>query len=243
MKLFLQLAWVGQLAKAKIAVQQILRDTKSGMRYIRLRNSYLKRSQHRFKFLKWRDRHHKQSTIKMAKQITSWSTHISQGNTWKIYLRKTDSEKAHIKHFSLECTHHEFEIIRLWEQPEEVFLRYPGLMPFAALADTEDPEATLRQVAQRVQQIPDPETQANISAASAILAGLRLDNDIILRSLGRDIMQESTMYQLILTEGGAKEKRSIAINLLRMGLTLSDIATAVGLSLEEVKKIQLSESL
>jgi predicted transposase YdaD len=124
-----------------------------------------------------------------------------------------------------------------------VFLRYPGLIPFAVLGDTEDPEATLREVAHRVQQIPDPEAQANISAASAILAGLRLDSDIISRLLRRDIMQESTMYQSILTEGGAKEKRSIAINLLRMGLTLSDIAKAVELSLEEVKKIQLSESL
>jgi predicted transposase YdaD len=62
-------------------------------------------------------------------------------------------------------------------------------------------------------------------------------------TLRRDVMQESTVYQSILTEGGAKEKRSIAVNLLRMGLTLSDIAKAVELSLEEVKKIQLSESL
>jgi hypothetical protein len=60
-----------------------------------------------------------------------------------------------------------------------MFLRYPGLIPFAALGDTEDPEATLRQVAQRVQEIPDPEAQANISAASAILAGLRLDDEKI----------------------------------------------------------------
>jgi predicted transposase YdaD len=62
-------------------------------------------------------------------------------------------------------------------------------------------------------------------------------------TLRRAVMQESTVYQSILTEGGEKEKRSIAVNLLRMGLALSDIATAVGLSLEEVKKIQLSESL
>jgi predicted transposase YdaD len=161
----------------------------------------------------------------------------------RIYLRETDSDKVHVNHFSLERTHHEFEVIRLWEQPAEVFLRYPGLIPFAVLGNTKDPEATLSEVAQRVQQIPDPEAQANISAASAILAGLRLDSNIISRLLRRDIMQESTMYQSILTEGGAKEKRSIAVNLLRMGLTLSDIATAVGLSLEEVKQIQLSESL
>jgi predicted transposase/invertase (TIGR01784 family) len=183
-----------------------------------------------FRMLDYRTRGHRKYPDKTMRQVV-------------IYLTKTDSEKAHVNHFSLERTHHEFEVIRLWEQPAEVFLRYPGLIPFAVLGDTEDPEATLSEVAQRVQQIPDPETQANISAASAILAGLRLNSDIISRLLRRDIMQESTMYQSILTEGGAKEKRSIAVNLLRMGLALSDIATAVGLSLEEVKKIQLSESL
>jgi predicted transposase/invertase (TIGR01784 family) len=183
-----------------------------------------------FRMLDYRTRGHRKYPDKTMRQVV-------------IYLTKTDSEKAHVNHFSLERTHHEFEVIRLWEQPAEVFLRYPGLIPFAMLGDTEDPEATLSEVAQRVQQIPDPEDQANISAASAILAGLRLNSDIISRLLRRDIMQESTMYQSILTEGGAKEKRAIAVNLLRMGLALSDIATAVGLSLEEVKKIQLSESL
>jgi predicted transposase YdaD len=134
-------------------------------------------------------------------------------------------------------------VIRLWEQPAEVFLRYPGLIPFAVLGDTEDPEATLSEVAHRVQQIPDPEAQANISAASAILAGLRLDSDIISRLLRRDIMQESTMYQSILTEGDARRQRVTVINLLRKGFALGDIAEVVELSLEEVKKIQLSESL
>jgi predicted transposase/invertase (TIGR01784 family) len=183
-----------------------------------------------FRMLDYRTRGHRKYPGKTMRQVV-------------IYLTEIDSEKVHQTSFSLERTHHEFEVIRLWEQPAEVFLRYPGLIPFAVLGDTEDPEATLSEVAQRVQQIPDPEDQANISAASAILAGLRLNSDIISRLLRRDIMQESTMYQSILTEGGAKEKRSIAVNLLRMGLALSDIATAVGLSLEEVKKIQLSESL
>jgi predicted transposase/invertase (TIGR01784 family) len=183
-----------------------------------------------FRMLDYRTRGHRKYPDKTMRQVV-------------IYLRETDSDKVHVNHFSLERTHHEFEVIRLWEQPEEVFLRYPGLIPFAALADTEDPEATLRQVAQRVQQIPDPEVQANISAASAIMAALRLDNDIIFRLLRGDIMQESTVYQEIFAEGDAKRQRSTAINLLQMGLALTDIAKAVGLSLEEVKKIQLSESL
>jgi predicted transposase/invertase (TIGR01784 family) len=183
-----------------------------------------------FRMLDYRTRGHRKYPDKTMRQVV-------------IYLTKTDSEKAHVNHFSLERTHHEFEVIRLWEQPAEVFLRYPGLIPFAVLGDTEDPEATLREVAQRVQQIPDPEAQANISAASAILAGLRLDSDIISRLLRRDIMQESTMYQSILTEGDARRQRVTVINLLRKGFALGDIAEVVELSLEEVKKIQLSESL
>jgi predicted transposase YdaD len=183
-----------------------------------------------FRMLDYRTRGHRKYPDKTMRQVV-------------IYLTEIDSDKVHVNHFSLERTHHEFEVIRLWEQPAEVFLRYPGLIPFAVLGDTEDPEATLREVAQRVQQIPDPEAQANISAASAILAGLRLDSDIISRLLRRDIMQESTMYQSILTEGDARRQRVTVINLLRKGFALGDIAEVVELSLEEVKKIQLSESL
>jgi predicted transposase/invertase (TIGR01784 family) len=183
-----------------------------------------------FRMLDYRTRGHRKYPDKTMRQVV-------------IYLTEIDSDKVHVNHFSLERTHHEFEVIRLWEQPAEVFLRYPGLIPFAVLGDTEDPEATLREVAQRVQQIPDPEAQANISAASAILAGLRLDSNIISRLLRRDIMQESTMYQSILTEGDARRQRVTVINLLRKGFALGDIAEVVELSLEEVKKIQLSESL
>jgi predicted transposase YdaD len=64
-------------------------------------------------------------------------------------------------------------LVCLWEQPATLFLQYPGLLPFAVLGQTSDPEATLRQVAQAVNQIPDPTTQANLAAASAILAGIK----------------------------------------------------------------------
>ncbi|NJM49428.1 MAG: Rpn family recombination-promoting nuclease/putative transposase [Alkalinema sp. RU_4_3] len=183
-----------------------------------------------FRMLDYRTRGHRKYPDKPMRQVV-------------IYLQETDSDKVHVNHFSLERTHHEFEVIRLWEQPEEVFLRYPGLIPFAALSNTEDPEATLRQVAQRVEQIPDPEAQSNISAASAILAALRLDNDIIFSLLRRDIMQESTVYQAILAEGDARRQRKTVVRLLRRGLALDAIAEDLDLSIEEVKKIQLSESL
>jgi hypothetical protein len=51
----------------------------------------------------------------------------------------------------------------------------------------------MRQAAQRIDQIADPSTQANLMAASRILAGLKLEEDMIYRILRRDIMRESVV--------------------------------------------------
>ena len=163
-----------------------------------------------------------------------------------IYLRQTRSDLVRQTSFVLERTRHDFDVVRLWEQPEELFLRYPGLLPFAALGQTNDPEATLRQVAQVVSQIADPTTQANLTAASAILAGLRLEDEVIYRVLRRDIMQESTVYRSILAEGETRgeargeerKQREIARNLLRGGVNINLIASSTGLSIEEVQQLQ-----
>jgi predicted transposase YdaD len=101
-------------------------------------------------------------------------------------------------------------VVRLWEQPAALFLQYPGLLPFAALGQSESPAEMLRQATQIVEQIEEPTTQANLMAASAILAGLRLEEDVIYRLVRRDIMQESVIYRSIqdektraITSGGA----------------------------------------
>jgi predicted transposase YdaD len=75
-------------------------------------------------------------------------------------------------------------------------------------------------------------------AASGILAGLKLEQDII------DIMQESTVYRSILAEGKEERQREIAINLLRRGVAMDIIAPSTGLSVEEVHQLQqqLNES-
>jgi predicted transposase YdaD len=78
-------------------------------------------------------------------------------------------------------------------------------------------------------------------AASAILAGLRLEDDVIQRLVQRDIMQESTIYRSIQKE----RDRAIALNLLREGLSMEIIARGTGLSIEEVRQLQqqIDESL
>ncbi len=151
-----------------------------------------------------------------------------------IYLKPTTSELAYQTSYALERTRHEFDVIRLWEQPASLFLQYPGLLPFATLGQSESPAGMLRQVTQIVDQIEDPTTQANLMAASAILAGLRLEEDVIYRLVQRDIMQESVIYRSIQRD----EKRAIALNFLRDGLSVEAVARGTGLAIEEVRQLQ-----
>jgi len=155
-----------------------------------------------------------------------------------IYLKPTTSRLVYETAYVMERTRHEFDVIRLWEQPTSVFLQYPGLLPFTALGQTANPAETLRQATEIVDQIEDPATQANLMAASAILAGLRLEQDVIYSLVRRDIMQESVIYRSIQEETEAKAKRSIALNFLRDGLSVEAVARGTGLSIEEVQQLQ-----
>ena len=99
-----------------------------------------------------------------------------------------------------------------------------------------------------VDQIEEPTTQANLMPASAILARLRLEEDVIYTLVRRHIMQESVIYRSIQQEAEARaearKQREIALNLLRGGVEINLIASSTGLSLEEVGQLQqqLNES-
>jgi predicted transposase/invertase (TIGR01784 family) len=71
-----------------------------------------------------------------------------------VYLRPTRSPRVYQNTFEISGLRGEFEVVRLWEQP------------------TDDREGVLREVARRVEEIPQRRSQSNIAAASAILAGL-----------------------------------------------------------------------
>ncbi len=102
----------------------------------------------------------------------------------------------------------------------------------------------MRQAAQQIGQIEDSEAQANLIAASGILAGLRLEDEVVYRILRRDIMQESTVYRSIQREVQEERDRAIALNLLREGVAIETIVRSTGLSIEEVQQLQqqLNES-
>jgi predicted transposase/invertase (TIGR01784 family) len=135
-----------------------------------------------------------------------------------LYLQPTTSNRARQTTFELESTRHEFEVIRLWEQPTRDFLQSPGLLPFAVLSQTADRLGTLQQVAQAIDQIADVRAQSNVAASTFILAGLLLDETAIQQILRRDVMQESVTYQAIKAEGrqeGRQEgERSLVLRLL-----------------------------
>ncbi|MBE9210065.1 Rpn family recombination-promoting nuclease/putative transposase [Nostoc sp. LEGE 06077] len=163
-----------------------------------------------------------------------------------IYLDKTSSEKVYQTTFTTAKMRHEFSVIRLWEQPPEIFLRTPGLLPFAVLSATENKASTLQQVAAAVDKIDERRTQSNISAAAAILAGLVLDQEVIGRLFRRDIMSESVIYQMIQNEaeeqGRNKKAREIAANMLVEGMSIDLITRLTGLPPEVVQQLQQQQT-
>jgi predicted transposase YdaD len=44
-------------------------------------------------------------------------------------------------------------VIRLWEQPKEIFFQLPGLLPFAVLSNTDNRYEFLKQVAIELDKI------------------------------------------------------------------------------------------
>jgi len=118
-----------------------------------------------------------------------------------IYLKSSGSELVFQQSFDIPGTRHDFQVVRLWEQPEEVFWRSPGLFALAVLSRTEDRRRTLGEVAERIEQMADRREQSNVAASAAILAGLVLEKNVIEQLLRQEVMRESVIYQEIRAEG------------------------------------------
>jgi len=171
-----------------------------------------------------------------------------------IYLTPSESPLVYQTTFNLGGLRHQFNVIRPWEQPTEIFQQYQGLLPFSTLSQTNNPEETLRQVAQQIEQISDKQIQSNVAASTAIISGIALNKEIIQRLLRSDIMKESVIYQEILLEGltegearglakgeakgEANASNKIALNMLRSNMSIELIAQFTGLTLKQVQKLQ-----
>ena len=157
-----------------------------------------------------------------------------------VYLKRTGSELVYQNAFEIPGTRHEFQVIRLWEQPESVFLQATGLLPLAVLSDTQDQTRTLRETAQRIDGIGSRREQSNVAASTAILAGLVLEKNVIERLLRQEIMKESVIYQEILAEGRQEEGASLVLRLLRkrIGQISLDLENRIrGLAVEQLEDL------
>ncbi|MFN5515956.1 MAG: Rpn family recombination-promoting nuclease/putative transposase [Cyanobacteriota bacterium] len=166
-----------------------------------------------------------------------------------IYLLPSQDPLVYQTTFEPTYLRHEFTVVRLWEEPVDIFMQNQGLMPLAALTQTPDPVQTLRDIAQRIDRIPERRQQRNLTAATEIISGLALEKHVIQQLLRSDIMKESVIYQAILEEGkleGRQEGRQeglteaqkqIALKMLRSGLAKSLIVELTGLSPTEVESL------
>jgi predicted transposase/invertase (TIGR01784 family) len=162
-----------------------------------------------------------------------------------VYLRETSSEAAQITTFQGNNFSHEFRVIRLWEQPTAPFLERSGLLPYAALTQTNDRASVLREVARKIDAISDRQQQSNLSMISAVMGGLSLEQHVVQQILRRDAVQESSVYQAWKAEneqqGREKERQEIALKLLQQKVAPEAIAQATGLTIEQLQQLQTSQ--
>ena len=163
-----------------------------------------------------------------------------------IYLTPSQSPLVYETKFELRKLVHNFNVVRLWEQSTELLLQYQGLLPFAALSKTDDPEETLKQVVRQIENIEDKQVQSNVASSTAIISGIALSKEIIRRLLRSEIMKESVIYQEILLEGKAEglakglaeAANQIALNMVRSNIAVDSIVQFTGLTLKQVQKLQ-----
>jgi predicted transposase/invertase (TIGR01784 family) len=170
-----------------------------------------------------------------------------------IYLKPTDSPLVYETSFKSQQLTHNFNVIRLWEQPTAIFQQYLGLLPLAVLTKTNDATETLKEVVKLIDNIEDTKVKSNVTAATAIIAGLGLDKQVIQRLLRSDLMKESVIYQEILLQGEArgeakgkaagilegevKAANQIALNMLNSGISMDLIVQVTGLSLAQIQRL------
>ncbi|AFY59308.1 Rpn family recombination-promoting nuclease/putative transposase [Synechococcus sp. PCC 6312] len=160
------------------------------------------------------------------------------------YLLSSNSGLVQQTTFEISGMRHEFSVIRLWEQPTPTFLGRIGLLPLAVLSQTANPQQVLQSVSETLGAIADQRTQSNITASTAILAGLLLEETVIQNILRREIMKESSVYQVWRQEfiqEGREEGRVEGEKLLIQRLLAKKIGDLPGTFQSQVNRLSLPQ--
>jgi predicted transposase YdaD len=118
-----------------------------------------------------------------------------------IWLKQTNNEAVLETQFQFESTQHSFQVIRMWEQPPELLLQSPALLPLAVLCQTDNATGLLSRVAAEVAKIQLPEEREEIIGSTQLLAGLRFDINLVRNLFRGGFMRESVVFQEIFQEG------------------------------------------
>lgn len=161
-----------------------------------------------------------------------------------IFLKQTSSDAVYEDQLAIDNTSHRYRVVRLWEQDPTPLLASPALLPLAVLAQTNSPEALLRQVAGQIDMIEELDEQRNIAACVELLASLKFDKNLIQRYLREDLMQEAPLYQEIVQLGVKRGTCATVLRLLnrRIG-TINPQLQARIQNLEIAQLDELSEAL
>ncbi|MCC3528029.1 MAG: Rpn family recombination-promoting nuclease/putative transposase [Microcoleus sp. PH2017_22_RUC_O_B] len=127
-----------------------------------------------------------------------------------IFLQQTASEQVFVSEYTDANTRHGYRVIRLWEQDPALLLSVPGLLPLAALSQTNSPRTLLEQIATQIATIEEPTQQADLLACTQVLAGLRFEKDLIRQLFRKETMRGSVIYQEI-REDGLLEGRQLGL--------------------------------
>lgn len=157
-----------------------------------------------------------------------------------IFLRpaRTVPASPFVIHFlGHESLRYSYEVIRLWELPQERVLGTPqyALWPLASVMANVSPETTL-DVAERLAGVgASRQERSDLIGLLAALAGLRLPQAAVLTALRRnpmidDLLNESSVADAFIEEGERRMARRMALAALggRFGPLSEEVIAAIG---------------
>ncbi|MBD2186005.1 Rpn family recombination-promoting nuclease/putative transposase [Planktothrix sp. FACHB-1355] len=157
-----------------------------------------------------------------------------------IFLQQSSNEIVFTTEYRDRTTVHQYNVIRLWEQDPAIFLDNPGLLPLAVLTKSDSPRTLLERVAERLDRIENTQRRQGVAACTGILAGLRLEANLIRSILRVDIMRQSAFYQDIIQEGRQDEALLFVTRLLQRKFGEIDVVIQEkirSLSVEELENL------
>lgn len=137
--------------------------------------------------------------------------------------------------FHVGDTYHRYRVVKLWEQDPAPLLAEEGLLPLAVLARTTEPETLLREIAERVQNIAQPDMRADLTAAAFMLGGLRFDKTLLRSLFKEEIMIQSSSY-LDVVERSELRGEQRGLNLGRLELLKEQLSYRFGSLSETIQK-------